>query len=176
MNRLRDALLLVLLLGVGIAAGGGGTFAKWSSATDNTGNQLRTGTMDVSVNSSTPMFAMAGVVPGTQPSKCVVVTNSGTVKTTVALYGQISGTLVPYLTMKVDRGQKGGTCASPGSSTTIYDGALGSFPTTSGGAIADAGEWMPADSYPYTFTLTLANDPGAQGKTATVGMTWEGRP
>ena len=176
MTRLRDFLVLVVLLGVGITAGSGGTFAKWSSATDNPNNQIKTGTIDVSVNSSTSMFAMTGVVPGPQPSKCVVVTNTGTTKIGVGIYGQISGNLVPYLTMKITRGQKGGTCASPGSPTVIYDAALGSFPTTSATAQEDAGEWNVNDSYPYTFQLTLANDPNAQGKTATIGMTWEGRP
>ncbi len=177
MSRVRDLLLLVVLLGAGVTVGSGGTFAKWSSAADNAGNRVATGTMDISVNSTTPMFAMGSAAPGPQPSKCVVVKNDGSVKTKVALYGQVSGDLVPYLKLKVSRGQKGATCAAPGSPTVIFaEAALSTFPTTSAGAIQDAGEWAPGDSYPYVFDLTLLSDANAQGRPATIGMTWEGRP
>lgn len=177
MSRVRDGLLLLILLGAGIATGGGGTFANWSSTAQHPNNLVRTGQLDVAVNSSTPMFAMGSAAPGWQPAKCVVVTNSGTVKTNVGLYGQISGALVPYLKLKVTRGQKGASCAAPGAGTVIFSEAwLNTFPTTSGAAIVPAPQWDPGDSYPYTFELWLDSDAAAQGKTATIGMTWGATP
>jgi predicted ribosomally synthesized peptide with SipW-like signal peptide len=177
MSRLRDALLLLVLLGAGIATGGGGTFAQWSSSSENPGNSVATGRIDIAVGSSTPMFAMGSAAPGWQPTKCVVVTNAGTLSTKVGVYGQISGTLVPYLRLRVTRGQKGATCASPGTTTSVFSEAwLNTFPTTSGGAIVNGGPWASGDSYPYLFALWLDSDPAAQGKTATIGMTWEATP
>ncbi len=177
MRRARDLLLLVVLLGVGTAAGGGGTFAKWTSAAENTGNSLATGTIDVNLSSSTALFSLASASPGAQPSKCVVVRNDGTVKTKVALYGEVTGDLAPYLKLKVTRGQKGATCAAPGTGTVIFgDAALSGFPTSSATALEGVTEWAAGDSYPYTFELTLLSDSAAQGKKAGIAMTWEGRP
>lgn len=37
-------------------------------------------------------------------------------------------------------------------------------------------QWSTAESRPYRFEPALRNAENAQGRTATIGMTWEGRP
>ena len=174
MRRVREALLLISLLGLGVAAGGASTWADWAAATQNTGNTVATGSVALSdSDGGSSVFAFSGISPGAQPSRCVLVTNAGTVGVDVLLNGTVTGSLKDHMTIKVTRGAKNATCASPGTGTVLYDGELNAFPS-SGTSLQTTG-WAPGDKHPYVFELTLRNDPAAQGQTASVGMTWEAR-
>ena len=174
MRRFRELLVLVLLLGIGLAAGSAGTWADWAAATQNTGNSVATGTVALSdSDNGSSVFVFSGISPGPQPSRCVLVTNAGTVGVDVALTGTVSGALKDHMTIKVTRGAKNATCASPGAGTVLYDGELNTFPS-SGTSLETTG-WGAGDKHPYVFELTLRNDPAAQGQTASVGMRWDAR-
>lgn len=176
MRRLREVLIVVALLGVGLASGGAGTWAKWAAATENGGNVVRTGTVALTDDDNgSSVFVFAGITPGAQPSRCVLVRNAGTASVSVELYGTVTGELKDHMTIRVTRGQQGRTCASPGTATELYNGELSLFPNSTGTPIAPAPVWQPADQYPYIFELVLRNDPAAQGKTASVGMTWKAK-
>ena len=177
MTRFRELLVLTLLAGLGIATGGVTTFAAWAGSTVNSGNQVTTGVVDLTdSDGGSTVFTVSGASPGSPPpARCVVVTNAGTIPVTVALYGTISGTLKNYLDVKVTRGANGGTCASPGTGTVLYDGPLDTFPTTSATAITDPAIWPVGVSRPFVFEFTVENDENAQGQSASIGMTWEGR-
>jgi predicted ribosomally synthesized peptide with SipW-like signal peptide len=177
MKRAREVLMLLLLLGLGLAGGGIGTFASWAASTQNDGNQLATGTVDLTdSDGGSTVFNITNVSPSAPPApRCVVVTNSGSLAVQVALYASVSGQLKDYLSMKVSRGAVGGTCASPGATTVLFDSTLTTFPTTSGSAIVDPATWAAGQSRPFIFEFTVANDENAQGKSVSIGMTWEGR-
>ena len=173
MRRLREGLVLVALLGIGVTAGGAGTYATWAAATENAGNSVTTGTVALTdSDGGSSVFVFSGISPGAQPARCVLVTNSGTAAVSVGLYGTVSGDLDDHMSIKVTRGDQGASCATPGTGTVIYDGELSAFPTSTA-AITTPPAWAPGEKYPFTFELTLRNEPGAQGKTASVGMTWK---
>lgn len=175
MRRVREALLLTSLLGAGIAAGGATTWAGWAAATQSTGNQIATGSVALTdSDNGSSVFVFSGISPGAQPARCVVVTNAGTVPVDVSLTGTVSGSLKDHMTIKVTRGAKDASCASPGTGTVLYDGELNAFPSS--GTSLETTDWVPGEQRPYVFELTLRNDPGAQGQTASVGMTWEAQP
>ena len=178
MSRLREVLIVVALLGVGVATGSAGTWANWASAAQTAGNEVGTGTIAlVDDDNGSSVFVFSGISPGTQPQRCVQVRNAGTASVNVELYGTVSGELKDHMTIKVLRGTKGGSCAAPGTTAVLYDGELAAFPTsTTGTRIQPAPVWEPSDQYPYIFEIFLRNDPGAQGKTASVGMSWKATP
>ena len=178
MRLVRQGLIVMTLLGVGVATGSAGTWADWAAATENTTNTIGTGTVALTDDDNgSSIFVFTGISPGTQASRCVLVRNAGTAAVNVELVGSVSGELKDHMTIKVTRGSKGASCASPGMGTVLYDGELNAFPTsTTGTPIAPAPVWEPADQYPYLFQIVLRNDPGAQGKSASVGMSWRARP
>lgn len=173
MRRLREGLVLIALLGIGLAAGGAGTYASWAAATENTGNRFATGTVSLTdSNDGTSVFTFTGIRPGPQTKQCVLVTNTGTASVNVQLYGTVSGDLDDHMSIKVTRGALGGDCTTTGTGTVIYDGELNAFPT-SAAPITTPPTWAAGHRYPFVFELVLRDEPGAQGKTASVGMTWK---
>ena len=178
MKRLREGLIIVALLGIGAVTGTAGTWADWAAATENTANSIGTGTIAITDDDNgSSVFVFTGISPGAQTPRCVLVRNAGTASVNVELFGSVSGELKDHMTIKVTRGSKGASCGSPGAGTVLYDGELNAFPTsTNGTPIAPSPAWAPSDQYPYLFDLTLRNDPAAQGKTASVGMSWRAKP
>ena len=178
MRRLREILIIVALLGIGVATGSAGTWANWAAAAQNTGNAVGTGTIAlVDDDNGSSVFVFSGISPGPQPQRCVLVRNAGTASVNVELYGEVSGELEDHMTIKVLRGDKGGTCTAPGATSVLYDGELNAFPTsTTGTRIQPSPIWEPSDQYPYLFEIVLRDDPAAQGKSASVGMSWRATP
>ncbi|CAA9537010.1 MAG: hypothetical protein AVDCRST_MAG85-4227 [uncultured Solirubrobacteraceae bacterium] len=173
MRRLREGLLLVALLGIGLAAGGAGTYASWAASSENTGNSIKTGTVALTdSNDGNSVFTFTGIRPGPQTKQCVLVTNAGTTTVDVQLYGAVSGDLKDHMTIKVTRGAEGGDCTTPGAGPVVYEGELNAFPT-SAAPITTPPSWSAGHKYPFVFELVLRDEPGAQGKTASVAMTWK---
>jgi hypothetical protein len=96
--------------------------ATFTGATSNADNAMSAGTISLTLadNSGTAMFAVPAMKPGDAPvSRCVTVTNAGTLPLTLSLYsGTTTGTgLGSYLNLTVLRGSFGAAPAYPGCST-----------------------------------------------------------
>ena len=184
------ALILVGLATVVAAA----TYSAFSSTTGTSGNSFAAGTVQIGDNDlGAAMLALGSAQPGDSDTSCITLTYTGTLGSTVRLYGTISGGLAPYLTLTVTRGTDTSpafdSCAtfSPDAADyigagagVIYQGALGAFPTTYAAGLVDPTSgspesWQNGEAHVYRFAVTLANDNAAQGQTATAGFTWEAR-
>ncbi len=93
----------------------------------------------------------------------------------VRLFGNPSGDLAQYVTVKVELGTGGSSSSCTGFTpeTTIYDGPLNVFPSDYAHGL---GEWFPSSgtqSKTYRFTATTVNTSAIQGKSATSTFTWE---
>ena len=184
------ALILVGLATVVAAA----TYSAFSSTTGTSGNSLAAGTVQIGDNDlGAAMLALGSAQPGDSDTSCISLTYTGTLASTVRLYGTISGGLAPYLTLTVTRGTDTSptfdSCAtfSPdgadyigGGAGVIYQGPLGAFPATYAAGLVDPTSgapesWQNGEAHVYRFAVTLANDNAAQGQTATAGFTWEAR-
>ena len=189
---------LATLAAVGITAGvvAAGTYAAFSATTSNSGNQFAAGTVGIGDNdANSAMFSLTGMTPSDPTAtRCIVTTYTGTLPSTVRLYGTTTGTgLDQHLNVKVTRG----TIASPSFSScsgftadaadhrglgpgVLYDGTLQGYPDDYANGIVDPvtaspEAWTTSEAHAYQFEVTLANDDAAQGKNATQAFTWEAR-
>ncbi|MGK5682216.1 hypothetical protein [Actinoplanes sp. URMC 104] len=180
MNRRRIAFLagLVTVAGVVVQA----THASLSETVVNSGNSWATGAVTVTDNDhGQALFSDTALAPGTGPATCVEVTYRGDVDAEVRLYltglderGQRLGTL---LRLRIDIGS-GASCAAPGTWILLGDATLRETAAARNWSTGlRPGLWRPrpAQTRPYRFTPTLADDNAAQGSRADFGLIWEAR-
>ena len=178
-NRLRLALLSALVVGLVGTVAGAGTYAAFFSTTSNGGDAFAAGTVYVSDNDAGGAIVnMSNGKPTDTPiSGCIIVTYAGSLPATGKLYGSVSGSLAPYLTLTVSEGTSSSafnSCATFGSATQVYNGALSAFPTTYATGIASTDTtWTNTETHAYKFVVSVNNDAAAQGLVATATFTWE---
>jgi predicted ribosomally synthesized peptide with SipW-like signal peptide len=188
----RKLLLALLVLGGLVAVSGAATYSAFSSQTSNSANTFAAGTVLLTDNDlDGAMLSLSNAQPGASDTSCILVTYSGSLTSTVRLYGSIAGALAPYLTLTVTRGDD----ASPvfddcndfvadstyyiGSGQgVIYQGALSAFPASYAAGLVDpvAGSpetWTATESRVYRFVVSVTNDNNAQGQSATASFIWE---
>jgi hypothetical protein len=191
--------LLVGLVAVGVILGVavGYSAAAFFASTSNGGDSFATGTVTITDNDAGgAMLALSNGKPG-QPSgtdtSCVKVTFTGSLNSSVRLYGTVSGSLDSYLTLTVTRGTDSSpsfdSCTNFTADSTnymgagagvIYSGLLSAYPTTYSAGIVDPTSgspetWTASEAHSYKFVITLNNDPNAQGLSGTATFTWEAR-
>jgi predicted ribosomally synthesized peptide with SipW-like signal peptide len=190
----RRLLLTALVLGGLVAVAGTATFSAFSSQTSSSGNSFAAGTVQLTDNDAgTAMLAMTNAQPGDSDTSCILLTYSGTLDSTVRLYGAVAGALGPYLTLTVTRGTDSSpsfdSCTNFSADATdyigsgngvVYQGLLSAFPSTYATGLVDPTSgspetWTSSEAHSYRFVVTLANDNGAQGQSATAAFTWEAR-
>ena len=166
------------------------SYAAFSSVTvDPTSNFTAGSVVLRDDDSSTVMFIATGLHPGSTGTKCIVVTSSGTLDSTVKLYATGYTTvnaLGTHLNMVIDQGTGGSfstsgptTCTGFVSEGNEFTGTLAAFAATktdfatgvSGWAPAGAGS--PTKTFRLTYTLDAATPNSSQSGTAAVGLTWE---
>jgi hypothetical protein len=180
-----------------LAVGGGafaGTLSAFSSITSNPGNAFASGTVILADNDpGTAMLALSGAKPGDSDTSCIRVSYTGTLPSTVRLYGTTTGTgLDPYLTLTVTRGTASAgfdNCTGFTADATnylgsgvgvIYTGTLQAFADTYAAGLIDPTaatpeSWTTNETHDYKFVVTVVDSDSAQGKTATQTFTWEAR-
>ena len=182
---MRKLLILILLVGLAGAVAYG-TYAAFTDTTANGSNSFAGGTVTLTSNSAaTPVYALASRSPGDTGQRCVRVTYSGSLASTVRLYRSAfsGGTgLDAYVDLTVIRGSGTQTdCSDFSSAATVYSGTLASFASAyaSGLALTNAGgsaSWSQNDAVTYRITVQLQNNTAAQGLgTGTHSFTWEAR-
>jgi hypothetical protein len=184
----------VVLLTVAAVNGVSGTLASLSAQARNPSDQFSTGTVIIGDNSSgSTLFTLSAADPGSTANGCIKVTSTGSVASTVTLYGSTTGALAPYVNLIVTRGTDSSpsyaSCANFTADGTnylgagngvIYTGTLAAFPTTYAAGIVDPlaaspESWTLNEAHAYMVTATLVNDNAAQGLSATATFTWEAR-
>ena len=180
-SRIRSFLAGALVVGT-VAFGSGGTYAAFFSRTSNAGSSFAAGTVYLTDNDDAAlMFNLSGMRPSDAPrTSCIKVTYGGSLDADVRLYASVSSTDVEhYVNLKVESGTSStgfGNCGGFVASSTLYDGVLSGYPTSWASGIADpANPWTTGATRAYRFTVSLQNDPAAQGKTATATFQWEAR-
>jgi hypothetical protein len=166
-GKLFGSLAAVALVGV---VGFVGTQAAISDTTENPGNQFNAGTIDLVDNDAdTYMYQVNNVQPGDSIERCIRVSYSGTLDSTVKLFMTTPlDTLAPYVDMTVEAGTQASSsfpsCTGFSSTANLYTGTLSGFQTTHPTAAAGlahspngASPWTDGDSVVYRVTLTLQN-------------------
>lgn len=176
-----------------VATGGGGTYAAFSSSTENTGNSFDAGTVALTDNDggATAMFTATGMRPGDAAQVgCIRVTYTGTITVPVRLHGTTTGTgLGTHLNLTVERGTQPTTAFDACTGFTpdpvnhkglgngvLYSGMLAAYPATYAAAVTDPNTaWTTSENHVYRITVALPTTASntAQGLTANTAFTWE---
>jgi len=165
------------------------SYAAFSATTSTPTNNWSTGTVALSDDdSNSAMFTASALAPGSTASKCIVVTSSGTLASTVQLYGTgktATNSLDTYLDLVVVQGTGGsfaGGCTGftpDAGAANTFTGTLAAFATaytnfsTGFGTFAPTGASTQTKVYKITYTLNASTPSSAQGSTAAIGLTWE---
>jgi hypothetical protein len=179
----RRAITAVLTLGLVSCVGVGwhASYSAFARTAGNSGNGWSTGTVSLTDDMAgvAVFHNLAGLLPGSFGSTCILVTYTGNVATTVELYTRnYAGTIGPYLNLTVQSGT-GTSCATFGAATTLFSGTLQALRTSATSfatGLPATGAWAPATSgtaKPYKFSYTLADDNVAQSATASLDLVWE---
>ncbi|MGZ5213249.1 MAG: TasA family protein [Actinomycetota bacterium] len=186
MSRGRKALLSLLLVGTVGTVAGMGTFSAFSDTTTNTGNVFDAGTVAISDNDlNSAMYNVTDAAPGTNVQACIQVTYTGSLDSTVSLYGSPVGAIGQYVDLTIEKGTGSGAFPDCTGFTpqggAVYAGTLGDFASTrtdfaSGVAVNPGAQaaWLQDDVLVYRFTLTLQDDDSAIGlQSGPHSFTWE---
>jgi hypothetical protein len=178
---------VMALMGLGVF----GTFAAFTATTANSGNEIDSGTVKIDDDSgtTTTLYDVTNQKPGDSTSACLRIKYNGSLNAAVKLYTSAGVTNGTMYNLQVERGSGlttvDGTrsCAGFTSSSTAYNGNLGSFATTYAGGYdgkAGAAVWAQNDTVDYRFTITQNDDATANAHTAVTSsgphsFTWEAR-
>ncbi len=188
MSRTKSLLRTLLIIGAASAAAVFGTFSAFSATTDNAGNRLKTGDVDISDNdAASPLYLDLAAKPGQTFSKCIKVTYSGSLDADVKLYSSAVGALGDYVDLTITPGTQasstGLSCTgfTADSSGPIFNGELDDFAATysswSNGLVDGPGSatyWTSGQSVAYRFDVTIQNVAAAEGlDTNAHTFTWE---
>jgi hypothetical protein len=165
------------------------SYSAFSGTTDNPTSNWSAGTVGLSDDdTNTALFSATNLKPGSTGTKCIVLTSTGSVASTVRLYGTnlaTTSSLSSHLDLVIDEGTGSSFATSGPTSCTgftatgnAYTGNLAAFGTGKTNFANGVGTWAPAAgtqtrTYRFTYTLNNAVPNTAQGGTASIGFTWE---
>jgi hypothetical protein len=170
------------------------SYSAFSATTESSASNWKSGTVALDnsaknvagASAGTAMFTAENIKPGSTGSKCITVTSSGSLASTVKLYSTAPVTtkdLSSNIDLVITEGTgKDSTCADfkvliP--AATDYTGTLAAFGTDKTGFASGWGSWAPTGTspetrtYKITYALKSAAPNSTQGGTASIGFTWE---
>ena len=184
-SKVLGTLAAVTMVGV---VGVMGTTAAISDTTTNENNQFNAGAIDLTDNDGgTYMYQVNNVLPGSSIDRCIKVSYTGTLDSTVKVFMSTPlDALAPYVDLVVEAGTQATStfpdCTGFTPAATVFTGTLASFQTTHGAAASGlayspngAGPWRNNDSVVYRVTLTLQNTarPAGADFSGTHTYTWQ---
>jgi hypothetical protein len=136
-------------------------------------------------DAGTAMFGMeTTLAPGVASDRCIEVAYDGNVDPQpVQLYAAAaSGGLAPYLDLTVEIGDATadafGDCDTFVPTSAIYQGTLADFAAVHGSWSTGLATWDPgpeAEARTFRFTVSVQDDPLAEGRSVVFGFSWETR-
>jgi hypothetical protein len=184
----RLSLLVTPLIGLAVAVlfVWQASYAAFTATTSNGPNNWTTGSVVLSNNTGTAMFSVTNIKPGDFGSKCIVVTSSGTVPSTVKLYGAglttpsngLSSALMLTITQGTGNAADCTGFTPAATNPGVYSNTLANF-TASNYNGGYSTSWAPTGStsenrtFRFDWALPAATGNPAQNATAGVTFTWE---
>jgi hypothetical protein len=163
------------------------SYSAFSATTENPTSNWQTGSVILADDdSNTALFTATALQPGSTGSKCIKVTSTGTLASTVKLYSTGLATtkaLSSWIDLTVVQGT-GGTFAdctgftAQASDSEVFTGTVAQFGAKTNYANG-VGVWAPDGSgtdskvYKVTYTVNASAPNSTQAGSASVGFTWE---
>lgn len=136
-------------------------------------------------SSGTAMFTGdVELAPGTPEQRCITVTFDGAVdpRPVVLRAASAEGPLAPYLDLVIELGGAEGAvfgdCSGFEPLGTLFTGTLATFGADHAEYATGLAAWEPVatrESRSFRFTVSVRDDPAAEGLSAGFGFTWEAR-
>jgi hypothetical protein len=191
--RVREKILLsVLGIGVLSSVAALGIFGVFSATTQNTGNEIVSGTVSFTNNSAgSALYSITNAKPGQSFTRCIKATYTGSLTSAVKLYtSSAAGPLAPYVDLTITQGTDASTsfpnCGSFVADTggQLYNGTLSNFESTytdyahgiSTGPGSTSATWSNGSAVVYQFSVTVdANTPNSlqAADSGVHGFIWE---
>ena len=161
------------------------SYAAFSGTTNNPANSWAAGQVVLTDDDSgAAMFTATKLKPGSTGQKCIVVSSTSTVASTLKIYSSAVTTtnaLSTYLNLTVEEGTGGsfGSCVGFSSAGTDFSGTLANLGTTATGFASGVGSFAltgtPTETRTYRFTYTVdpATPNSVQNGTAAATFVWE---
>ena len=180
------AIPVALLVSAGLVSTA--SHAAFSAQASNPTSNWEAGTVSLTDDDgATALFTASGLKPGASGSKCIAVTSSGSLPSTVKLYGTGAAStngLASYLTLTVTQGAGGsfGTCTgfTPlATGSSVYSGTLDAFGSSATSFATGLGSWAPTGTgsetrvFKVDYSFSSAAPNSTQAGTASIGLTWE---
>jgi hypothetical protein len=175
-TRKRKLLLSLLVIGIVGSVATLGTYSAFTATTSNAGNSFASGTVAIGDNDggSTALYVESNKKPGDFVEKCIRVTYTGSLTSTVKLYSTSTVTNGSLYNLKIERGSglSGSFPACTGfvAAATLFDNSLGTFMSThssyAAGIDARGAAWAQNDAVDYKLTVTQNDDTVANAHTS----------
>lgn len=164
------------------------SYSAFSATTTNPTSNWTAGTVALSDDdANTALFAATNLKPGSTDSKCITVTSTGSLPSTVKLYAtspSTSSVLAQNTTIKIEQGTGGGFSSCSGftpaaTGGTLFENSLPTLGTQATSFASGLGAWTTTGAasetrvYRVTYTVAANTPNTAQGTTASIGLTWE---
>lgn len=164
------------------------SYSAFTATTSNPTSNWAAGTVELDhSDKSSALFTTGNLKPGDTGTKCIVVSSTGSLASTVKLYGTSysAGTksLGDHIDLVIDEGTAGaaGNCTgfAPLTPTpSVYTGTLSNFAgktnfSNGWGTWAPTGAATETRTYRFKYTLNSSVPNSAQGGTASIAFTWE---
>jgi hypothetical protein len=164
------------------------SYSAFSATTSNPTNNWAAGNLALSDDDvNTAMFNASNLKPTSTGTKCIAVTSTGSLASTVKLYGTSYATtngLASSINLTVTQGTGGGfsscTGFTPlGTGSSVFSGTLAGFAAGSTNFANGLGTWAPTGTgsetrvFQFTYTVDPNTPNTAQSGTAAIGFTWE---
>ena len=193
LRRLDKALLSALVVGVLGGAAAMGVYGLFTSTTQNSGNEITSGTVSFTDNDNGAALYNAGNFrPGDTVTRCIKATYTGSLPATVRMYSTSSpGPLAQYIDLTITQGTATSssfpdcTAFAPTGAGQLFTGTLQNFEQTrstyaTGVATAPGtgSSWNQNNTLVYRVQATLQSSApdAAQGTSSgTHTFTWEAR-
>ena len=164
---------------------GQASYSAYSATTVNPTSNWSSGTVALSDDDkNVAAFTASNLQPGASGERCIVVTSTGSLASTVKLYATNPTStkgLSSYIDLSITQGSGGsfGSCQGYIPSGEVFGGSLEEFGGKHTDFASGAGLWETAGKDPesrtyqisYSFSASAPNT--TQGGTASVGLTWE---
>jgi len=164
------------------------SYSAFSATTVNPTSNWTAGSVALTDDdNNTALFNATGLKPGSTGANCITVTSTGSLPSTVKLYGTNAATtnaLASNINLTVEQGTGGGFGSCTGftpaaTSGNLYTGTVAGFGSASTNFATGLGTWAPTGSgsesrvYRFTYTVSSTAPNTVQGGTAALGLTWE---
>ena len=182
------ALVTMIVVALVAITAGSGTFAAFTTITDNPGDRIESGSVSIAGNGlGAAMFSVTGMKPSDPPvERCIKVTYSGSLDADVKLYTPSAiGALGQYLNLEIRPGTGNpdfpGCAGFTADAGDIFNGTLAGFQSSHSnwatGLVDNPGsatKWVTNDAVVYRFRISLQQNSAAQGlATGSFAIRWE---